>query len=137
MVNLIKGSILIKDNESVLTSLSGNDDKKLYIKKSDLNDIIKIFINLISSHPIFYLVKLTNDKEDFVSYLSEEFSESVINKFIAEKLEKYGVTQICIDDFFDNEYELLSDDTLVRNALSYCHFSGQSGFFPNDKQKKK
>lgn len=114
---------LIHENDSKNYSSKNVIDNNLYIKKSFLSDILKIYINLISLFTVDYLSELTSEKEDFLISMKEEFSYDNQDKFLIKKLEFYDSDSVSIDEFFDRELNSLSNDSLVRNGVSYCNFS--------------
>jgi hypothetical protein len=114
---------LSQENDSKKSSSKSLIDKNLYIKKPCLSEILKIYVNLISLFTVDYLAEITPEKEDFIISMKEEFSFENQEKYVNKKLEFYDSEAISIDEFFDREFSSLSDDSLVRNGISYCNFS--------------
>jgi hypothetical protein len=104
------GSVVVKDNT-------------LYIRKVKLVDILVYYVNLISLYSVTYLATLSDDKQDCIHEMSENFKFEFQITLINNWLEKYAHSDfINFEEFFENEYFQFADDVAVRDGLSCIYY---------------
>jgi hypothetical protein len=120
----------LRDSRELLTynSLysSNSGENKLIVKRDDLQEILKVYVNFVSLTPIPYISGLARHNDDFIQMMNEEYSEENQIGYINKILDKYGKETISVDLFFDDEYETLCDDSLVRTGLSLVNSTKES-----------
>jgi hypothetical protein len=103
------GSVVLKDNG-------------YYFKKAKFVDIILYYTNLISLFCVIYIATLSDDKQDCIHEMTENFRLEYQISLINSWLDKYTHCEfINVDEFFENEYLQFSDDVAIRDGLS-CIF---------------
>lgn len=127
-----KSDSIKSDNSSYSTKYSSNDNslfnsnnssfpkekRYLYIKKVEMFDVLKVYVNMVTLGPVPFLASLSKNPEDFVQMMNEEFNEESQVEFINKKLEKYGNDKLCVDEFIDQEYFSISEHNSIRIGVS-------------------
>lgn len=97
-----------------------------FIHKSFLRDILENYFNIVSLFSIDYVtltIKENQKIEDFKFQMKEEFCEDNIKNFVNTLVDVNNDSDyILIDEFFDDNYSILSDDSKVRNGISFFHY---------------
>jgi hypothetical protein len=90
-----------------------------HLKKAKFIDILLHYINLISLFCVIYISTLSDDKQDCIHEMSENFRLEYQINLINSWLEKFSdVDYINVDEFFENEFFQFSDDVAIRDGLS-------------------
>jgi hypothetical protein len=97
------------------TKKLSNDVEHYYIDKDILIEIVANYINLISANSS-YLNALVDDKQDFVSEVDRIYKKENQEQYIKNLLQSYN-NEVDLDDFFLNEYAIITDDSRVREEL--------------------
>ena len=124
----------IKDGNSFISTTPVPKEKNVYVKRDEMFEILKVYTNFISLFVVPYLGGISKHNDDFIHSMTEEFSEENQNEYINKKLENFGKDSVSVEEFFDLEYASLSDDSLVRNGISFI--SSQKDSFTFFSKKK-
>jgi hypothetical protein len=93
------------------------------LRKSKFVDILVYYVNLISLFCVTYISALSDDKQDCIHEMSENFKFEYQITLINNWLERYANQEyINVDDFFDNEYMQFANDASIREGLCCLYY---------------
>jgi hypothetical protein len=117
----------LRDSREMLSYYSLNSgENKVLVKRDDMLEILKVYVNFLSLVPVPYISGLARHNDDFIQMMNEEYSEENQTEFLNKILDKYGKESLSLDLFFDEEYPIFSDDSLVRTGISLINSQKES-----------
>ena len=99
-----------------LKIVENNEQKELAFVKSDLVEILSLYVNLVSLFGVSSLKQISKDNY-FESTLNQVYSPHHQRVFIDRQLAHYKTRFVPVQSFFDHEYINFADDERVRDSL--------------------
>ena len=117
--NLIKFFILICINQGGLKDSIRNDNESYFIKKKDLEEIIYFYIEMISFMGIDFISEISDNKDIFISELSNQFSKENIEKFVNKYIFDIfnNDDEINVENFLKEKGKILVNDSQIRGIM--------------------
>jgi hypothetical protein len=99
-------------------------DNEMFIKKIKLGEILICYLHLISLFSVVYISTLSDDKQDCIAEMSDNFKKDYQYTLMNNWLEKYSEL-VSLDEFFENEYFQFIDDIAIREGLSCIYYEAR------------
>ena len=107
-----------------INSKTLGDVEHQYVNKEVFVEILGNYVNLISANSA-YLNGLVDDKQDFVNEVERIYKKENQEQFVKHLLQNYD-KEVELDEFFLNEYTIISDDSKVREELYRIEFDREN-----------